>query len=305
MVLKKPSPAKYAKERFNRKNGRVENNFESILSDSDTETEVQIPEKKKKISFADSLGEANSEFGSCESFGNRNLSNSCQNLATSPLSYNALERRCVTPITEIRRDLNCVCNDVPCLCKNSYFTVREDWSGKPPRFFPNPPHLNSKSQSYTNVSEFYGAGLRRNSHSFENLASKLNEIFNNKLDSPETGSFQFLNQPKPPRIDKSPNRSPTKKNPMNFEKSIFLNKIMKYKDTSKKFGSLNDLNIGEKNKSCVLNQKQISQPLFPLQYQLSPDRPLHQPCYFKPSHGKVPGNQSPLLLVRLVNLFFF
>lgn len=138
-------------------------------------------------------------------------------------------RRCVTP------------SETP----RSYFTVHEWRSLSSPRVSRDD-CFHSKSQSCSNMSEFKHM-MRRNSRSFENLATNLNEIFRHPV---KTQSLQsLLLKPK----------SPTKK--LNFEKNIFLNKLLK---GSRDYGSVNDLSSLKKNSNLG------DEPLLPLSPPLSP-----------------------------------
>lgn len=116
-------------------------------------------------------------------------------------------------------------------CEKGYFSWRSFHS---PRISRDDSY-HSKSQSYSDVSQFKHM-LRRNSRSFENLRENLSEIF---LKQPvvKTQSLQSLS-PKP----KSPKKA-------NFEKNIFLSKLMK----GRPFASSGDLSLGRKFNSSPVS----------------------------------------------------
>lgn len=224
-----------------------------------------------------------------ELFTDRTISNSWQNLSSGRLS--PFERRCKSPLGKTHS--NCICGHKPCVCGNSYHTIHRtsegNWNSCPLNELEDC-NLNKKSQSCSNVAELYSPGLR-NSHSFENLATKLSEIFQNNLKTPGG-----LSSGRRSRVDKSPLRSPTKKMPVNFEKTIFLNKIMKNQET-KRFGSLSDLSLGEKvgggvpSRRKMHSQCHITQPS-----PSSPEKLL--PSYFLSPCRKFSEIQPPVALVR-------
>lgn len=213
----------------------------------------------------------------------RNISNSWQNLPL--LSPSTSERRCITPVGEVPRDPKCICTDDPCMCKHSYFTIRESLSS----FQDDLHNLNMKSHSCTNVAELYNSELGRNSKSFENLASKLNEIFHYKPSQRKSFCTSRF------RADKSPLRSPTKKSTINFGKSIFLSKMLKQSDLLRKTGSLTDLTGEGPGGTNALRPPSPLSPLPPS------DNNLLKPCN-KPCSGR---NQSSLMLVRVLTILFF
>lgn len=223
------------------------------------------------------------------------MSTSWQNL-TGRLSPS--EKRCPSPGGNFHQSTSdCICGELTCRCSNSYHTIhrttQSNWLTTPLSELDDC-GLNKKSQSCSNMAELFDPQLMRNSHSFENLATKLSEIFQSNPKS-QGG----LSPGRRSRMDKSPLRSPTKRNAINFEKTMFLNKLMKSEE-GKRSGSMSDLSLGEKLLGVPsMRRKQVSQCHIPRFSNLlsPPDRLLQSNIVS--SGRKYSEIQPPVALVRL------
>ncbi|KAK6639894.1 hypothetical protein RUM43_008169 [Polyplax serrata] len=250
VLLQKPDPGKFAKDRFHRKKGRIETNFTLEQTSGDGSPPKNAPEPKRRWRRRKSSTVCVGEL-----FSDKKMSTSWQNL-TGRLSPS--EKRCPSPAGNFHQSTSdCICGEMTCRCSNSYHTIhrttQSNWLTTPLSELDDC-GLNKKSQSCSNMADLFDPQLMRNSHSFENLATKLSEIFQSNPKS-QGG----LSPGRRSRMDKSPLRSPTKRNAINFEKTMFLNKLMKSEE-GKRSGSMSDLSLGEKLLGVPsMRRKQVSQ----------------------------------------------